>query len=133
MISAPGLGADGGRGLQPSGSAAQFANAAWDALDGRTDSGSRAAIRRVAPVPLSEPTGPFGAGLAAHLLGRPDTLVALLVDALRTDPGPDPGVAAPRYVLYQPGDIDAAIDTYEGALAPPPDHQILPDQSRLLA
>jgi tetratricopeptide (TPR) repeat protein len=76
----------------------------------------------------NQPTLLLGAGAAAHLQGREDDARRLLVDALKINPALTPASLLLGAVFYQTGDIDAAIDTYQAALAHAPNHPQLTKQ-----
>ena len=64
----------------------------------------------------------LGAGVAAHLQAREDDARRFLLDALKVDPALTPASLLLGTVLYQAGDIDGAIDTYQQALEHDPNH-----------
>ncbi len=109
-------------------SAAQLSREAWDALNaGRTQEAAAAFDEALKRAP-NQPTLLLGAGVAAHLQGREDEARRFLIDALTIDPALTPASLLLGAVLYQTGDIDAAIDTYQQALAHAPDHPQLTKQ-----
>ena len=63
-----------------------------------------------------QPTLLLGAGVAARLQGRDDDARRLLLDALKIEPALTAASLCSAAVLYQTGDIDGAIDTYQRAL-----------------
>ena len=58
----------------------------------------------------------YGAGAAAHLLGRETDAVASLTRALTLNPRLTAASELLGYIQYQQGDLDAAIHVYEQAL-----------------
>jgi uncharacterized protein Usg len=108
--------------------AAQLSRDAWDALNaGRTQEAATAFDEALKSAP-NQPSLLLGAGVAAHLQGREDDARRLLIDALKLDPALTPASLLLGAVFYQLGDIDAAIDTYQQALALAPDHPQLTKQ-----
>jgi tetratricopeptide (TPR) repeat protein len=108
--------------------AAQLAREAWDALNaGRTQEAAAAFDDALKSAP-HQPNLLLGAGVAAHLQGREDDARRLLVDALKLDPALTPASLLLGAVFYQTGDIDAAIETYQAALAHAPNHPQLTKQ-----
>jgi tetratricopeptide (TPR) repeat protein len=67
-----------------------------------------------------EATLHLGAGAAAHLLGRDDDAVTSLTRALQLNPKLTPAAELLGQIKYQQGDLDAAIQLYESALASAP-------------
>lgn len=103
-------------------SAAQLSKAGWDALTGgRIQDASTLFDEALRSGPQTATTL-LGAGLAARLQGRNDDVRRLLVDALKIEPSLTAASLLLGSVLYQTGDIDGAIDTYQRALAFSPDH-----------
>src|SRR3954470_7342167 len=103
-------------------SAAQLSKAGWDALNGgRIQDASTLFDEALRSGPQTATTL-LGAGLAARLQGRNDDVRRLLVDALKIEPSLTAASLLLGSVLYQTGDIDGAIDTYQRALAFSPDH-----------
>jgi hypothetical protein len=100
-------------------SPAELTRAGWDALNaGRVQEAAaafREAIKR-------EPTAHalLGAALAAHLQTRYEEARQHLVSALGLDPDLFPASVLLGEVLYQSGDLDGAIVTYEQALSRAP-------------
>jgi hypothetical protein len=109
-------------------SAAQLSKAGWDALNaGRIQEAVAAFDEALRSGPQSTATL-LGAGLAARLQGRTDDVRRFLVDALKIDPSLTPASLLLGSVLYQSGDLDGAIDVYQGALALNPNNQQLSKQ-----
>jgi tetratricopeptide (TPR) repeat protein len=107
---------------------AQLSREAWDALNaGRTQDAAAAFDEALKSVP-DQPNLLLGAGVAAHLQGREDDARRMLVDALKVDPALTPASLLLGVVFYQTGDIDAAIETYQAALAHAPNHPQLTKQ-----
>jgi tetratricopeptide (TPR) repeat protein len=117
-----------GTALGPQRSVAQLSKAGWDALNGGRVQEAAAAFDEALKTAPQQPMLLLGAGVAARLQGRSDDARRFLLDALRTDPGLTAASLLLGSVLYQAGDIDAAIDTYQRALALAPDHPQLTKQ-----
>jgi hypothetical protein len=103
--------------LGPQRSAAQQSRAAWDALSAGHIQEAAAAFDEALRSGPQQPAVLLGAGVAARLQGRNDDARRFLVDALKLDPALTPASLLLGSVLYQTGDLDGAIDTYQGALA----------------
>src|SRR5262245_48666914 len=91
--------------------------AGWDALQ-RRDGATAATIFYEAL--LAEPRNPalhFGAGLAAHLLGRETDAIASLTRALTLNPKLIQASELLGIIQYAQGDLNDAIATYDRALA----------------
>ena len=109
-------------------SAAQLSRTAWDALNaGRVHEAAAAFAEALQRAP-EQPSLLLGAGVAAHLEGRADDARRFLLDALRHEPGLTAASLLLGAVLYQAGDIDGAIDTYQQALSYAPAHPQLTKQ-----
>jgi hypothetical protein len=109
-------------------SAAQLSREAWAALNaGRAQAAATAFEEALKSAP-NQPTLLLGAGVAAHLQAREDDARRFLLHALTIDPAFTPASLLLGAVFYQTGDIDAAITTYEQALAQAPDHPQLTRQ-----
>ena len=109
-------------------SAAQLSKAGWDALNaGRVREAAAAFDEALKAAPQQAPVL-LGAGVAAHLQGRPEAARRFLIDALDLDPSMTPAALLLGNVLYQSGDIDGAIDIYQQALARAPNHPRLTAQ-----
>jgi tetratricopeptide (TPR) repeat protein len=67
----------------------------------------------------------FGAGVAAHMRGRDDEARASLQKALELEPQFLGAAALYGELVYQAGDVDLAIQTYERALAYAPTNENL--------
>jgi len=108
--------------------AAQLSREGWEALNaGRTQEAAAAFNQALKSAP-NQPTLLLGAGVAAHLQGREDEARRFLVDALKIDPALTPASLLLGAVFYQTGEIDAAIETYQQALAHAPNHPQLTKQ-----
>lgn len=103
-------------------SGAQLAHEAWDALNGGRTQEAAIAFEQALKTAPDQPSLLLGAGVAAHLQGREEDARRFLVDALKVDPALTAASLLLGAVFYQTGDIDAAIDTYQQALAHAPDH-----------
>lgn len=96
--------------------------AAWDALNsGRIQEAADAFAEALKSRPR-DASLLLGAGVVAHLQGRPDDARRWLFDALKVDPALTPASLLLGAVLYGTGDIDGAIGVYEQALTHAPDH-----------
>jgi tetratricopeptide (TPR) repeat protein len=62
----------------------------------------------------------FGAGVAAHMLGREDDALKALQQAVRSEPRLTQASSLLGDIAYRTGDLDLAIHTYEAALAREP-------------
>ncbi len=104
------------------------APAAWEALE-KGDPGKAAAIFREAldRSPRNAALH-FGAGYAAHLLGRRDAALSSLRKAVEIDPGFASAFFLLAQVAYQSGDLDLALRSLEKGLKLQPD----PDGARQL-
>jgi len=113
---------------RPQRSTAQLSKAGWEALNaGRIQEASAAFDEALRTGPQT-PSILLGAGLIARLQGRTDDVRRLLVDALKIEPSLTPASLLLGSVLYQTGDLDGAIDTYQRALAFSPNHPQLARQ-----
>jgi tetratricopeptide (TPR) repeat protein len=100
----------------------QLERAGWDALNaGRVPEASSAFGEALKLAP-QQASLLLGAGVVAHLQARVDDARRLLLDALQSDPALTPASLLLGTVLYQAGDLDGAIDTYQQALAHAPTH-----------
>jgi len=94
----------------------------WDALNaGRAADAARIFDEVLKDAP-NAPALLVGAATAAHLLGRPETARAHLLDALKQDPNYTPASLLLGELLYRNGDIDGAIMIYDNALRNAPGH-----------
>jgi hypothetical protein len=109
-------------------SPAQLSREGWAALSAGRPQDAAAAFDDALKAAPNQPTLLLGAGAAAHLQGREDDARRFLVDALKIDPALTSASLLLGAVFYQTGDIDAAIATYEQALAHNPDHPQLTRQ-----
>ena len=102
--------------------AAQRSKSGWDALNaGRIQEAAALFDEALRDGPQTASTL-LGAGLVARLQGRNDDVRRLLVDALKIEPSLTAASLLLGSVLYQTGDIDGAIDTYQRALGFSPNH-----------
>jgi len=96
--------------------------AAWDALNsGRIQEAADAFAEALTSRP-QDASLLLGAGVTAHLQGRPDDARRWLFEALKVDPALTPASLLLGAVLYGMQDIDGAIGVYEQALTRAPDH-----------
>jgi len=110
------------------GQAVPLARTGWDALNAGRVSEATTAFDAALKLAPQQPTLLLGAGIAARLQGREDEARRLLLDALAIEPGLTEASLVLGAVLYQAGDIDGAIDTYERALVHAPGHPRLVQQ-----
>src|SRR5262245_28193574 len=97
-------------------SPAQQAKAAWDALNtGRLPEAAAAFDEALRSGP-QQAIMLLGAGVTARLQGRNDEARRFLLDALKLEPSLTPASLLLGSVLYQTGDLDGAIETYQRAL-----------------
>ena len=119
-----------GSGLSQQRSPAQLSKAGWEALnEGHVQEAASDFDEALRAGPQTASTL-LGAGLAARLQGRTDDVRRFLVDALKIDPKLTAASLLLGSALYQTGDLDGAIDTYQRALALTPNH---PQLTRQLA
>jgi tetratricopeptide repeat protein len=109
-------------------SAAQLAKAGWDALNAGRIHEAAAAFDEALRTGSQTASTLLGAGLVARLQGRTDDVRRLLVDALKIEPSLTSASLLLGSVLYQSGDLDGAIETYQRALAFNPNHPQLTKQ-----
>ena len=94
-----------------------LAQAGWEAIrSGNLQDASRLFSEALAARP-EEAALYLGAGLAAHLQGKEEQARKSLEDALRLDPTLIPASLLLGEIAYRSGDVNAAIRTYEAALA----------------
>jgi tetratricopeptide (TPR) repeat protein len=97
----------------------------WQALrDGRNQDAADAFASAIAAEPR-DPTFHFGAGVAAHLLGRPAAARESLGRALSLAPQLTDASLLLGDILYKASEVDAAIRIYEAALKYAPMHATL--------
>src|SRR5919198_908239 len=95
----------------------EAAQIGFDALQ-RGDAEKASAIFKDALVVRPrDPALLYGAGVAAHLLGREHDATRLLGAAIQAEPRLTPASALLGEIAYHEGDLDLAIRTYESALA----------------
>jgi tetratricopeptide (TPR) repeat protein len=100
-----------------SAAADEAAQTGFDALQ-RGDAEKASAIFKDALVVRPrDPALLYGAGVAAHLLGREHDATRLLGAAIQAEPRLTPASALLGEIAYHEGDLDLAIKTYENALA----------------
>ena len=109
-------------------SAAQVSKAGWDSLNAGRIQEAAAAFDEAMRTGPQTPSTLLGAGLVARLQGRTDDVRRLLVDALKIEPSLTSASLLLGSVLYQTGDLDGAIETYQRALAYSPNHPQLTKQ-----
>jgi tetratricopeptide (TPR) repeat protein len=104
--------------------APSFGQAADEALNAgfaalKNSDGDRAAtqFRRALSVEPENPVALYGAGAAAHLLGRETDALSFLKRALKNEPRLWQASALLGEIAYHQGDLTVAIKTYESALA----------------
>jgi Tfp pilus assembly protein PilF len=102
-------------GQQPS--PAQPSRRAWDALNaGRLQEAATAFDEALRSGP-QQSSVLLGAGVVARLMGHNDDARRFLVDALKLEPALSPASLLLGSILYQTGDLDGAIETYQRALS----------------
>jgi tetratricopeptide (TPR) repeat protein len=106
-------------GQQPS---AQLSRAGWEALNSGRLRDAAAVFDQALKVAPQQPQLLLGAGVTAHLQGREEDARRFLLDALKIEPSLTAASLLLGNVLYQAGDLDSAIATYEQALVHAPDH-----------
>jgi tetratricopeptide (TPR) repeat protein len=94
-----------------------LAASGWQAL--RKNDGTTAAsmFRQALVFKPSDPVLHLGAGASAHLLGRERDAAIALKQALTLDPHLTPAALLLGEIQYHQGELDAAIHSYETALA----------------
>ena len=100
----------------------QLGRAAWDALNAGRVQEAAAAFDEALKLAPQQASLLLGAGVAAHLQAREDDARRFLLDALKVNPALTAASLLLGTVLYQSGDIDGAIDTYQQALEHAPNH-----------
>jgi hypothetical protein len=114
-----------GPAVQGQSSASRTADIAWNALEeGDAEKAAAAFTQALAEQPR-DPTLLFGAGAAAHLLGRDTAAYDLLAKALQIEPRLTPASVLLGQIAYDLGDVAAAIRTYEAALTHAPRNRAL--------
>src|SRR5262245_9380140 len=96
-------------------SPAQLSRTAWDALNSGQLQEAAAAFDEALRSGPQQPSLLLGAGLVARLLGHNDDARRFLVDALKLEPALSPASLLLGSMLYQTGDLDGAIETYQRA------------------
>ncbi len=91
--------------------------AGWSALQQGDANAAATAFEDVLRRRPRDPMLHLGAGAAAHLLGRDDDAVISLTRALQLNPKLTAAAELLGQIKYQQGDLDAAIQLYESALA----------------
>ena len=98
-------------------SPAQLLRAGWDALNSGRLQEAAAAFDEALRSGPQQASVLLGAGVVARLQGRNDEARRFLVDALKLEPALSPASLLLGSTLYQSGDLDGAIETYQRALA----------------
>jgi tetratricopeptide (TPR) repeat protein len=110
--------------LSPQWSSAQQADdalaAGFEALQKNDPDRAATAFRRALSAEPEHPAALYGAGAAAHLLGRDTDAMTLLKRALQNEPRLVAAAALLGDIAYRQGDLTFAIKTYENALAQSP-------------
>jgi tetratricopeptide (TPR) repeat protein len=101
------------------------ADAAWDALESGEGEKAAAAFNQALGERPQDPTLHFGAGAAAHLLGRDSAARQFLQKALALEPRLTPASVLLGLIAYDEGDLAGAIRTYEDALKHAPSNRTL--------
>jgi tetratricopeptide (TPR) repeat protein len=99
----------------PSASPAQLSKSGWDALNAGRLQEAAAVFDQAMRSGPQQPSILLGAAVAARLQGRNDDARRLLVDALKINPALTAASLLLGSILYQLGDLDSAIDTYQRA------------------
>jgi tetratricopeptide (TPR) repeat protein len=106
----------------------QWADAGWDALqDGKGETAASAFRQALAERPR-DPQLLFGAGAAAHLLGRESDAREHLRKALELEPRLTPASALLGEIVYNQGDVALAIKTYEQAVVHAPRNRAMQER-----
>jgi len=95
----------------------QLSHAGWDALNSGRLQEAAAAFDEALRSGPQQASVLLGAGVVARLQGRNDEARRFLVDALKLEPALSPASLLLGSILYQSGDLDGAIETYQRALA----------------
>jgi hypothetical protein len=101
------------------------ARAGWDAIREGRHEDAAAAFAAALDAQPRDPTLHLGAGLAAHLLGRPTTAQHELERALELAPSLTPASLLLGDILYRGSDIAGAIQVYESAQKYAPNDKML--------
>jgi tetratricopeptide (TPR) repeat protein len=96
------------------------AEAGWQAVQAGDGERAATAFREALIQDPRDPTLHFGAGIAAHLLGRDTDAMQALKRALQLEPRLIGASVLLGDIEHHEGDVDAAIRTYEQALARAP-------------
>ena len=91
-------------------------NAGFTALQKGDADRAATAFRRALAIEPEHPAALYGAGAAAHLLGRENDAIAFLKRALTAEPRLIQASALLGEIAYHQGDLGVAIQTYENAL-----------------
>jgi tetratricopeptide (TPR) repeat protein len=92
-------------------------NAGFAALQKGDADRAATSFRRALAIEPEHPAALYGAGAAAHLLGRESDAIAFLKRALTAEPRLTQASALLGDIAYHQGDLASAIKTYETALA----------------
>lgn len=103
-------------------SASQLSRTGWDAINAGHIPAAASSFADALKLAPEDPQLLLGAGVAAYLQGRGDEARRFLVDALKAQPSLTAASLLLGEVLYQSGDIDGAIDTYQQALTYAPEN-----------
>lgn len=103
-------------------SAADLGRVGWAAINAGHAAEAAAAFDEALRKSPTNPSLLLGAGVAAHLRGRPDDARRWLGDALRQDPTLTSASLLLGEILYRTNDLAGAISVYEQALANAPQH-----------
>lgn len=119
LLLAGGATADGGQGGSDPQSVA-LGRAGWQAIEGGRAQDAAGFFERAIALDPRSATHRLGAGLAAHLLGRPAVARTELEQALQLDPALTPASLLLGVLLYRDNDVQGAIRVYEEAAARAP-------------
>ena len=89
------------------------ARAGWEAIQRGDGEKAASSFRAVLASNPADPGGLTGAGIAAHLLGRPDQAISYLKRAVQADPNYVHASYVLGQIAYGQGDLDLAIKSYE--------------------
>jgi tetratricopeptide (TPR) repeat protein len=92
------------------------ARAGWEAIQRGDGEKAASAFRQVLATNPADSRALTGAGLAAHLLGRPDQAMSSLKRAVQVDAENVPAWYYLGQIAYGQGDLDLAIKSYERVL-----------------
>lgn len=104
------------------------ARTGWEAIQRGDGEKAAAAFRAVLAANPSDARALAGAGMAAHLTGRPDQAINYLKKAIQIDPEFVQASYMLGQIAYSQGDLDLAIKSYERVVKLAPGSQALYQQ-----